>query len=332
MPSVNVEDRPKILVVDDNPANLLVVRRVLGRLDVDLVEAPSGNEALKAMLDHEFALVLLDVYMPDINGFEVASIISQDESTRQTPIIFVTATYADDVHRLRGYGFGAVDYMAKPLDATILLSKVQVFLELYRNKVALRQALQELSLRNRQLEEELQYRKVMEENMRHMATHDALTGLPNRLLFRDRLTMTFERAKRRPTLFAVVYMDVDNFKDINDTWGHRSGDDVLTCIAKRLSAQIRSNDTVARLGGDEFALLLEGIDNENDVTQRLALMHAEVERPVPYQHGERQIEISIQVSVGLAIYPRDGTEYESLLHTADQAMYQHKRDRAQPDA
>lgn len=327
MSSMNQEERPKILVVDDNPANLLVVRHVLGRLDVELVEAPSGNDALKAMLDHEFALVLLDVYMPDINGFEVANIISQEDSTRHTPIIFVTATYADDVHRLRGYGFGAVDYMAKPLDATILLSKVQVFLELYRNKVALRRALQELSLRNRQLEDELQHRKVMEENVRHMATHDPLTGLPNRLLFSDRLSMTIERALRREKVFALVYLDVDDFKSINDQWGHRGGDDVLSCVAKRLSAFIRSSDTAARLGGDEFALLMEDVGDEQDVLARLDTLQAQLEQPMRYQREEAPIEIAIKISIGIALFPRDGGESEQLLHAADQAMYRRKRAR-----
>lgn len=330
MSSMNPPSRPKILVVDDNPANLLVVRHVLARLDVELVEAPSGNDALKAMLDHEFALVLLDVYMPDINGFEVASIISQEESTRQTPIIFITATYADDVHRLRGYGFGAVDYMAKPLDATILLSKVQVFLELYRNKVALRRALQELSLRNRQLEEELQHRRVMEEDMRHMATHDPLTGLPNRLLFRDRITMTFERAARHSQNFALVFIDVDDFKAINDAWGHRCGDDVLACLAKRLSADLRSSDTAARLGGDEFALLMEDIGSEQNIVSRLEAIQSRIEKTMHYQAEQAPVEINIRISMGLAIYPRDGIQYEQLLHVADQAMYRCKNSR-KPD-
>lgn len=316
---------PKILVVDDNPANLVVIRHVLGRLEVELVEAHSGNDALKATLDHEFALVLLDVYMPDINGFEVASILSQEEHTRQMPIIFVTATYADDVHRLRGYGFGAVDYMAKPLDATILLSKVQVFLELYRNKMALRSALQELSLRNQQLEEELQYRQKMEQNMRHMATHDVLTGLPNRLLFRDRLAMAHERSKRNNRMFALAYLDVDGFKDINDAWGHRCGDEVLACIGKRLVSLTRSSDTAARLGGDEFALLLEDVDNESDPMRRIQLIQLELEQPMDFIKEDGPAQISVRVSIGVALYPRDGDQSDQLLHKADQAMYLNKK-------
>lgn len=319
--------RPKILAVDDNPANLLVIRRVLARLDVEVVEAASGNEALKATLDDEFALVLLDVYMPDINGFEVAEILSQEESTRQTPIIFITATYADDVHRLKGYGFGAVDYMAKPVEPTILLSKVQVFLELYRHRVALRDALEELSARNHQLELEVEQRKQMEQEMRHLAMHDMLTGLPNRGLFMDRLENAHHRAVRHGERFALVYVDVDRFKDINDTWGHAAGDAVLVEIAQRLRATLRENDTVARLGGDEFALVLEQLDSLHEVHPMVERLAASLCLPVSYLHGGDQVMLPIAASIGMAVYPADGSEVDALLHAADQAMYQVKRSR-----
>lgn len=320
-----VVQRPKILAVDDNPANLLVIRRVLAKLDVEVVEAASGNDALKATLDDEFALVLLDVYMPDINGFEVAEILSQEESTRQTPIIFVTATYADDVHRLKGYGFGAVDYMAKPLEATILLSKVQVFLELYRHRVALRDALSELSERNRQLEIEVEQRKQMEQEMRHLAMHDMLTGLPNRALFMDRLESAHHRAQRHGGMFALVYVDVDRFKTVNDTWGHGAGDAVLIELAARLRGALRENDTVARLGGDEFALVLEELDDINDAHRLMERVSESLLAPMHYQRDGEQLTLSIGASIGLAAYPADGAEVDALLHAADQAMYLTKR-------
>lgn len=319
--------RPKILAVDDNPANLLVIRRVLAKLDVDVVEAACGNDALKATLDDEFALVLLDVYMPDINGFEVAEILSQEETTRQTPIIFVTATYADDVHRLKGYGFGAVDYMAKPLEATILLSKVQVFLELYRHRVALRDALSELSERNRQLEIEVEQRKQMEQEMRHLAMHDMLTGLPNRALFMDRLESAHHRAQRHGGMFALVYVDVDRFKEVNDTWGHGAGDAVLIELAARLRGALRENDTVARLGGDEFALVLEELDDINDAHRLMERVSESLLAPMRYQRDGEQVTLSIGASIGLAAYPADGAEVDALLHAADQAMYLTKRSR-----
>lgn len=319
--------RPKILAVDDNPANLLVIRRVLAKLDVEVVEAACGNDALKATLDDEFALVLLDVYMPDINGFEVAEILSQEETTRQTPIIFVTATYADDVHRLKGYGFGAVDYMAKPLEATILLSKVQVFLELYRHRVALRDALSELSERNRQLEIEVEQRKQMEQEMRHLAMHDMLTGLPNRALFMDRLESAHHRAQRHGGMFALVYVDVDRFKEVNDTWGHGAGDAVLIELAARLRGALRENDTVARLGGDEFALVLEELDDINDAHRLMERVSESLLAPMRYQRDGEQVTLSIGASIGLAAYPADGAEVDALLHAADQAMYLTKRSR-----
>lgn len=319
--------RPKILAVDDNPANLLVIRRVLAKLDVEVVEAASGNDALKATLDDEFALVLLDVYMPDINGFEVAEILSQEESTRQTPIIFVTATYADDVHRLKGYGFGAVDYMAKPLEATILLSKVQVFLELYRHRVALRDALSELSERNRQLEIEVEQRKQMEQEMRHLAMHDMLTGLPNRALFMDRLESAHHRAQRHGGVFALVYVDVDRFKEVNDTWGHGAGDAVLIELSARLRGALRENDTVARLGGDEFALVLEELDDINDAHRLMERVTQSLQAPMHYLRDGEDLTLAIAASIGVAAYPADGAEVDALLHAADQAMYMIKRSR-----
>ncbi|MEG1678700.1 MAG: diguanylate cyclase [Stenotrophomonas sp.] len=319
--------RPKILAVDDNPANLLVIRRVLAKLDVEVVEAACGNDALKATLDDEFALVLLDVYMPDINGFEVAEILSQEETTRQTPIIFVTATYADDVHRLKGYGFGAVDYMAKPLEATILLSKVQVFLELYRHRVALRDALSELSERNRQLEIEVEQRKQMEQEMRHLAMHDMLTGLPNRALFMDRLESAHHRAQRHGGMFALVYVDVDRFKEVNDTWGHGAGDAVLIELSARLRGALRENDTVARLGGDEFALVLEELDDINDAHRLMERVTQSLQAPMHYLRDGEELTLAIAASIGVAAYPADGAEVDALLHAADQAMYMIKRSR-----
>ena len=322
-----VAQRPKILAVDDNPANLLVIRRVLAKLDVEVVEAACGNDALKATLDDEFALVLLDVYMPDINGFEVAEILSQEETTRQTPIIFVTATYADDVHRLKGYGFGAVDYMAKPLEATILLSKVQVFLELYRHRVALRDALNELSERNRQLEIEVEQRKQMEQEMRHLAMHDMLTGLPNRALFMDRLESAHHRAQRHGGMFALVYVDVDRFKEVNDTWGHGAGDAVLIELSARLRGALRENDTVARLGGDEFALVLEELDDINDAHRLMERVTLSLQAPMHYLRDGEELTLAIAASIGVAAYPADGAEVDALLHAADQAMYLIKRSR-----
>ncbi|TAN71276.1 MAG: response regulator, partial [Magnetospirillum sp.] len=129
--------KPKILIVDDRPANLLAMRKVLSKVDAEVVEAGNGNDALVHCLDHEFALILLDVDMPGMDGYELAELLRGEPKTAQVPLIFVTASYSDDIHRKRGYGVGAVEYIQKPVDAFILRSKVNVFLDLYLTRKGL---------------------------------------------------------------------------------------------------------------------------------------------------------------------------------------------------
>lgn len=321
----SITKRPKILVVDDNPANLLVVRKLLSKLDIELVEASSGNDALKATLDNEFALILLDVYMPDMSGFEVADFLLQEEHTRQTPVIFVTATYADDLHRLKGYGFGAVDYMAKPLDGTILLSKVHVFLELYRSKVALRDALAELSARNRQLEAEIVERKRIEAEVRHLAAHDGLTGLPNRMLFMQRLQEAIARSQEKAGRLALIYLDIDAFKEINDAHGHSAGDAVLCTLARRLLDHLGPDDTAARLGGDEFAVIVAEVADVDAAMRRAGELHRQLHEPLLHRQGSSELALPLHSSIGLAVFPDHGDSADAIIFAADQAMYTAKR-------
>ena len=319
--------RPKILVVDDTPANLLVMRRLLAKVDVELVEAANGNAALAASLDHEFALILLDVQMPDMDGFEVAEFLSQEERTRETPIIFVTAAYADDMNRIRGYGSGAVDYIVKPINDVILLSKVRVFLELYRGKQALRQLLAELDQRNRQLQVEIAERQRLEELAQHRATHDPLTGLPNRLLFIDRLQKSIDRAQRRGKSCALFYIDIDEFKPVNDRHGHHAGDALLQAIARRMEEVMRKVDTVARLGGDEFAAIMEEPADAADAllaAQRLGESLRQPYRLELRDHPEG-LEARVGASIGIALFPQHAAELEALVRAADKIMYRAKK-------
>ncbi|WP_161539596.1 sensor histidine kinase [Paramagnetospirillum kuznetsovii] len=129
--------RPKILIVDDLPSNLLAMRKVLGKVDAQLIEAGNGNDALALCLDHEFALILLDVDMPGMDGYELAELLRGEPRTAQVPLIFVTASYSDELHRKRGYSVGAVEYIQKPVDDFILRSKANVFLELYLSRKGL---------------------------------------------------------------------------------------------------------------------------------------------------------------------------------------------------
>jgi len=161
--------RPKMLIVDDLKANLVALKRLLARENVEVLTAASGNEALALSLDHDFALILLDVQMPDIDGYEVAELLRGEEGTRDVPIIFVTAAAKDEHQRLRGYGAGAVDYIEKPIDDVVLLSKVRVFIDLHRSHHELRRLYALLQKSNDSLNAEIEERKRREEESQLLA-------------------------------------------------------------------------------------------------------------------------------------------------------------------
>jgi len=317
--------RPKILVVDDTPANLLVMRKLLAKVDAELIEAASGSEALSACLDHEFALILLDVNMPEMDGFETASLIAEEDNNRLTPIIFVTAAYGDDVNRLRGYHAGAVDYIAKPINDHILHSKVRVFLDLWRARQALHEMALDLQQRNRQLEDEVRERQRIEALVRHEAYHDSLTGLPNRVLLLDRIDTATERAKRQQGCFALLFVDIDGFKPVNDQHGHAAGDALLQQIGQRLLAGVRRSDTVARLGGDEFAVILEAVVSSTYALQVADALCMHLGALFELDRSGARIAVQIGGSIGVAMYPDHGINRDQLLSAADSAMYIAKR-------
>jgi diguanylate cyclase (GGDEF)-like protein/PAS domain S-box-containing protein len=163
-------------------------------------------------------------------------------------------------------------------------------------------------------------RTYAEEQIKHLAYHDALTGLPNRLLFKDRLTVALSHAQREQTRLAVLFLDLDRFKVINDSLGHNIGDQLLQAVAARVQSCVRDSDTVARLGGDEFTLLLENL-NSSDSAGPIANKILEAVR-YPFHIEGR--EFYITTSIGISLFPEDGTDAETLIKNADTAMYQAK--------
>jgi diguanylate cyclase (GGDEF)-like protein len=164
-------------------------------------------------------------------------------------------------------------------------------------------------------------RKLAERRLSHLATHDPLTGLPNRILFDDRLSLELARAKRGNKKLAVMLLDLDHFKDINDSWGHTVGDEVLKTVGRRLPQFLRKSDSIARMGGDEFLILLPEIEDAEDVlTIALKVLDAFKE---PFIVGAR--ELYTTPSIGIAIYPDDATDPDMLMKNADIAMYSVKQ-------
>jgi len=172
------------------------------------------------------------------------------------------------------------------------------------------------------VKEDITELKRLQDQMAHMAHHDQLTGLPNRFLFLDRLGQMLAQAKRRDTTFAVLYLDLDDFKAVNDTRGHAAGDSLLTAVAQRLMGCVRETDTVSRMGGDEFTILLADIHDLADVERIVGMILKAISDPFTIGDGE----CNVGISIGVAIYPLDGLDTDPLLSAADSALYKVKAD------
>ena len=159
------------------------------------------------------------------------------------------------------------------------------------------------------------------EKLHYLAYHDNLTNLANRVLFEERLEQAISQAKRQNEKFALLFIDLNKFKQINDTLGHKVGDKVLKIISKTMREQVRREDTLARIGGDEFTLLIERIKTAGDVYRLAKKILQAIERPIPYE-GE---VLNLSASIGVALYPTDATETEELIKYADMAMYKAKK-------
>jgi diguanylate cyclase (GGDEF)-like protein len=332
--------KPKVLLVNDHAASLMALESLLTHGseddDFEVVTAESGEEALRKVLSQQFAVILLDVNMPGMDGFETAQIIHSHPRSAAVPIIFITAHYADEINRLKGYQKGAVDYLFTPIIPQILQNKVSVFVELARKSMQLQEQTRELAELNRDmqvqqmqdlkrinaaLESEIIERRQAEERAHGLATRDPLTGLLNRRSLVERLEHTIAAASRYGRGLAVLFLDMDRFKTINDTLGHDVGDELLIQVAGRIRACVRESDMVARLGGDEFVVLMEALPSYPDAAEvARKIIQANV---APYNIGSHCLKTT--VSIGIALYPQDGDSVQSLMKNADMAMYHAKQ-------
>jgi diguanylate cyclase (GGDEF)-like protein len=283
-----------VLLVDDNEDTLLLLEAILAPLGQRLVRARSGEEALACLGREEFAVVLLDVRMPGMDGFETAARIKARKATRHLPIIFLTGS-SDFEEVRRGYAAGAVDFILKPFDREVLRAKVSVFVDLY----------------NLRREAEL---------LTQRALHDALTGLPNRTLFLDRLEMALARMRRSHSAVAVLFLDLDGFKAVNDAFGHEAGDRLLVEVAQRLCRCVRPSDSVARFGGDEFTILCENVEREQEAAGVAERIAKELRTPVTLG-GQ---DISVTASIGVTLARDPDAAPQALIREADAAMYRAK--------
>ena len=320
-------EKPKgnILVVDDNASKRLAIVAVLDRLEQNIVTVESGRDALRALLEHEYAVILLDVQMPVMDGFETAELIRSRVMSEDTPIIFITAYTHAETDMLRGYSLGAVDFIFTPIIPEILQAKVSVFVDLFHKTHALKQHEEHLEglveQRTAALTAEIAERVEAQARLHHIAHHDALTGLPNRILFVERLKQVLSRAQWHKRLVAVLFIDLDRFKLVNDTLGHEAGDQLLRMASERLQACLRDGDTLARFGGDEFAAFLDDIASPEDVPPIINDFLAALAEFFTIDGHE----FSISGSIGISLFPNDGEDTKTLMKNADTAMYRAKQ-------
>ena len=433
-----IDPAQTILIVDDNPVNLAVVVDHLEEHGFNVTVAQGGEEALKRAAFSLPDLILLDVMMPGIDGFETCRRLKADKATSDIPVIFMTAL-SDFADKVSGFAAGAVDYVSKPFQIEELLARVRTHLALRAARLKMSEQNVELRaeiiarrsaetamrfseirykrlfeaandgillldgdskkvtdanpamlamlgnrrewLMGRTLDEipafskipaskpalaefdlqrhhrhddwalqradgstidvelvgalyqadgvniiqcnfrDITARREAEPRIRYMALHDALTGLPNRIMLADRLAQAIAQARRHSSQVAVLMLDLDHFKDINDSLGHHVGDQLLEAIAVRLRGSLRDSDTAARVGGDEFVIALSEIESEEDavaVAQKVLAMLVE-----PFVID--QYSLHIGGSIGISMFPEDGADAGALLRAADTAMYDAKQ-------
>lgn len=331
--------KERLLIVDDVRENREILRRRFERTGFSTTEAAGGIEALDLIERETFDLVLLDMMMPDVDGLQVLARIRAKYSQGVLPVIMVTAkSQSEDI--VEALNCGANDYITKPVDFSVALARVITQLDRKRAEEKIQQMNEELSRAkealecrvaartedlahaNQQLRGELEQREKSQATIVHLAHHDALTGLGNRLLFHNQLNDAIAHRLRSGGDLAVLFIDLDGFKMINDTLGHETGDSVLKHFASRLRNALREGDKVGRLGGDEFAVIQFGAKQPTEAmalaTRLIGLFGT------PFSIDNQSMVIG--ASIGIAVASGDYQNSAQLLRAADLAMYRAKAD------
>lgn len=295
MSSSEPETPIALLLVEDNPSDVQLLRTLLTKAadgKFALTVVARVDAALQAIATHRFDVVILDLSLPDAEGMTAFERVQR--AAPELPVLILSG-FSDEQAALKLLQSGIQDYLVKgQADGPAIWR-------------ALRYAIE---------------RKRMQQNLSQLAQYDHLTGLPNRNLLSDRLTQALLRASRGKKGVAVMFLDLDRFKQINDGFGHSAGDQLLVSVADRLTRCLRREDTVARFAGDEFVVILEGIADGSHSGVVAEKILRSLSAPLVIDGKEMHIPISI----GIAVYPQDGADKETLMRNADAAMYQAKND------
>ena len=297
-PATNTENitqdpsnQPTILIVDDDRGSRISMAEVLRNEGYKVVEASDGREAIVCCKRTPPNVVLMDAIMPKIDGFTACSMIKNMPETRETPVLIITSLN-DENSIGRAFSSGATDYISKPVNFSVL-----------RQRIAL-----------------LVQTNHAEQRVKRLAYKDILTGLPNRAMFNERFNEMLTATRNKKKQLALMFLDLNRFKLVNDTMGHEAGDLLLKYFGERMQNCMRKGDLVARFGGDEFTIILDNIESAQTVTGVVNKIHEQLSKPFVFM-GKK---IYVNTSIGISVFPEDGQEIGTLLKKADMAMYRAK--------
>lgn len=304
----NGKRQPKILLVDDIAINLELQKAYLQGSGYEAVLAMDGEEALRKVYEEKPDLILLDIMMPKKNGYEVCRLLKNDPKTRFIPIIMVTAL-KDVEDKIKGIEAGADDFISKPFNKTELMARVRSLLR--------------IKFLHDELENKMHQLDDARKKLHQLAITDGLTGLFNYRYFRSQLDHELERARRHNLELSLIMLDIDFFKNYNDTNGHPAGDVVLKEIADAVQENVRKIDIPCRYGGEEFILILP--DTGKPAAVVVAEKIRELIERMPFKNQEKQPNGQLTISVGVATFPEDGKTSDSLIERVDENLYQAKQ-------
>ncbi len=284
-------DVERILIADDDRSMRVALQNVLVSDGYEIESVSDGVEAVKRCELSMPGLILLDALMPNLNGFDACRKIRMLKGGKHVPILIVTAL--DDESSIeQAFDSGATDFIPKPVHFAVMRQRVSRLLKASRAEV----------------------------HVRELAYNDSLTGLPNRTMFIDQMNKLIKRVRLQSQMIAVLFLDLDRFKYVNDTLGHSVGDMLLKQVAERILSCVRSVDTVSRLGGDEFTLALDGIEDRGVVSNIADKICRKLGEPYTF-NGK---DIYVTASIGISIHPDDGVDIGELMKRADTAMFKAK--------
>ena len=292
---LQLQHRQSILIVDDMPTNIAVLAEAFSQ-EYDVMVATTGKRALElAFRSPPPDLILMDIIMPGLNGFDVCRRLKNNESTKDIPLIFITAK-SDPEDEALGLSIGAADYVTKPFHLAIVKSRVKTHLNL----------------------------KKKSDMLEILASRDGLTGLPNRRSFDERLSMEWGRAVRRGSTLGMIMMDIDQFKLYNDNYGHRQGDDCLQQVGQTIALSLeRADDFVARYGGEEFVAIVP--DTSPDHLEAVAKKIRVMLRNAAIPHAYSTVSPVVTLSLGAGCCnPSKKNNIRSFIEFTDRLLYQAK--------